>query len=127
MYENEAMSNEIAVNVKRNNEVLVKNINRMGDIGKKWLNFRLPADGRPQAAQLYQAQDEEKQDDYVRHTCLLVLHLHRCTLFLLFWHSFQVTLHLLMFPLYYIGTLPSMEVVSSILSPIMNPYYLNKP
>ena len=45
MYENEAMSNEIAVNVKRNNEVLVKNINRMGDIGSVKLKFRFATHG----------------------------------------------------------------------------------
>lgn len=32
MYENEAMSNEVALNLRKNNEVLIKNINRMGDI-----------------------------------------------------------------------------------------------
>lgn len=34
MYENEAASNEIATGIKRNNEVLIKNINKMDDISK---------------------------------------------------------------------------------------------
>ncbi len=32
MYENEAMSNEAALGIKKNNEKLMKNINRLGDI-----------------------------------------------------------------------------------------------
>ena len=32
MYENEAISSEVAVNMKKNNEALIKNINRMDDI-----------------------------------------------------------------------------------------------
>ena len=32
MYENEAISNDVAVGIQRNNDVLVKNINRMDDI-----------------------------------------------------------------------------------------------
>lgn len=32
MYENEELSNNAAQNIHRNNEVLVKNIHRMGDI-----------------------------------------------------------------------------------------------
>ncbi len=32
MYENEMISNEVAIGIKKNNEVLAKNINRMGDI-----------------------------------------------------------------------------------------------
>ena len=33
MYEAEAMSNEAALGIKKNNEKLKKNIDRMGDIG----------------------------------------------------------------------------------------------
>jgi hypothetical protein len=32
MYSNEQIANEVAINLKRNNETLVKNINKMGDI-----------------------------------------------------------------------------------------------
>ena len=32
MYENEAISNEVALNMRKNNEALIKNINRMDDI-----------------------------------------------------------------------------------------------
>jgi hypothetical protein len=34
MYENEAISNEAMIGIKRNNEVLAKGINRMDDISK---------------------------------------------------------------------------------------------
>lgn len=32
------MSNQVATGIKRNNEILIKNINRMGDISKIILN-----------------------------------------------------------------------------------------
>lgn len=34
MYENQAMSNEAALGIKKNNEKLMKNINRLGDISR---------------------------------------------------------------------------------------------
>ena len=37
MYENEEMSNQVAVNLRKNNENLIKNINRMGDISTHYL------------------------------------------------------------------------------------------
>lgn len=37
MYENEEMSNQVAVNLRKNNENLIKNINRMGDISINYL------------------------------------------------------------------------------------------
>ena len=50
MYENQQISNEVATNLKKNNETLIKNINRMGDISKYNDKNRQRADGSTQAA-----------------------------------------------------------------------------
>lgn len=55
------MSNQVAGNLRKNNETLVKNINRMGDISIQRFYLRPVADSCSQTPQLHQNQNAQEQ------------------------------------------------------------------